>query len=146
MAIFLTVLLSVLIVAGLFYLIRTRHTPTPARRSTHSAIAAQTGTLAHLRENKFFWGAELSTPGCSTSRELLGKPFPFEKAPELPLPGCANTLETCNCVFKGLRDRRVTHRRLQEDRRAEVRFDKTHPDRRKNAGRRRGDRWVGHAL
>ena len=148
MAIFLTVLLSVVIVAGTLILLRRRRMPSRARRiaRSESTSPVQTGSLAHLKENKFFWGAELSQPGCTESRELLGRQFPFDQAPELPLPGCTRTLETCACQFRGLRERRDRHRRLGSDRRGEVRFDKTHPDRRTNAGRRRGDRWVGHSL
>ena len=148
MAIFLTVLLSVLIVAGAVMLLRSRRKPSRARQiaRSESLSQAQSGSLAHLRENKFFYGAELSKPGCAESRQLLGQPFPFEQAPELPLLGCKHTLETCACEFKGLRERRTRHRRLASDRRGEVRFDKTHPDRRANAGRRRGDRWVHHSI
>jgi hypothetical protein len=146
MAIFLTVLLSVVIVAGVMILLRNRRTPSRARRiaRSESVSLAQPGSLAHLQENKFFWGAELSQPGCVESRELLGHQFPFDQAPELPLAGC--TQRTCACQFKGLRECRIRHRRLGSDRRGEVRFDKTHPDRRANAGRRRGDRWVRHTL
>jgi len=148
MAIFLTVLLSVVIAAGLFILLGKRRTPSRSRRieRSESASPVQTGSLEHLRENKFFWGAELSQPGCVESRTLLGRQFPFTQAPVLPLPGCTHALETCSCEFKGLRERRARHRRLQQDRRVDVRFDKTHPDRRANAGRRRGDRWVRHTL
>mgnify|MGYP001817280387 CR=1 FL=1 len=146
MAIFLTVLLSVVIVAGVMILLRSRRTPSRARRIAHSESVslAQSHSLAHLQENRFFWGAELSQPGCAESRQLLGQQFPFDQAPELPLAGCTHW--TCACQFKGLRERRIRHRRLESDRRGEVRFDKTHPDRRANAGRRRGDRWVRHAL
>lgn len=148
MAIFLTVLLSLVIVAGALILLRGRRTPSRARRiaRSESASPVQTGSLEHLRENRFFWGAELSQPGCAESRTLLGRQFPFEQAPDLPLPGCTQALGTCSCEFKGLRERRARHRRLQQDRRVDVRFDKTHPDRRANAGRRRGDRWVSHTL
>jgi hypothetical protein len=146
MTIFLIILLGVVIVAGIYILMHGRHTPSRARRAALSEVVTQgqTGSLARLRENRFFWGVELSQPGCTESRELLGQQFPFAQVPELPLPGC--THRACTCQFKGLRELRVTHRRLQPDRRAEVRFDKTHPDRRMNAGRRRGDRWVRHTL
>ncbi|MGB5261047.1 MAG: hypothetical protein WBO34_11075 [Gammaproteobacteria bacterium] len=146
MTIFLIILLSVVIVAGIYILLRGRHTPSRARRAARSAVTAQiqTGSLARLQENRFFWGAELSQPGCAESRELMGRQFPFAQAPALPLSGC--THRPCTCQFRGLQERRTSHRRLQPDRRVEVRFDKTHPDRRRNAGRRRGDRWVHHTL
>ena len=144
MYIFLTILLAGLVVAVGIALLRNRKTHVHARRTP--AVPRQTGTLAHLQENKFFWGVEFSKPGCPESRELLGKQFPFDQAPTLPLPGCTQTLENCTCEFKGLRDRRSSHRRMMPDRRTEVRFSKSHPDRRTNAGRRRGDRWVHHSL
>ena len=148
MAVYLIALISVLIVAGAIILLRDRYARPAVRRGAQkeSVTMRQSGTLASLEKNKFFWGAEISKPGCPESRELLGKQFPFDQAPQLPLPGCNQTIESCTCEFKGLRDRRTSHRRINADRRTEVRFDKTHPDRRTNAGRRRGDRWVHHAL
>ena len=146
---FLIALISIVIVVlAVIILLRGRHTTRPTHRPVRSKSMpdSQTGTLAHLEENKFFWGAELSKPGCAESRALLGKQFPFDEAPELPVPGCKKTAATCTCEFRGLRDRRVRPRRVNPDRRSEFRFDKTHPDRRTNAGRRRGDRWVHHAL
>ena len=144
MTIFLSVLLAALIVAGMFMLLRYRKLK--VHRQRPAAIQRQAGTLAKLKENESFWGAELSKAGCDESRALLGKQFPFEGTPVFPLPGCTQTILTCTCEFRGLRNRRVKHRRVTPDRRTEVRFDKTHPDRRANAGRRRGDRWVHHAL
>lgn len=148
MAVYLIALISVALVVGTIFLLRDRYARPSVRRGAHdkSVTMSQSGTLASLKKNKFFWGVEFSKPGCPESRELLGRQFPFDQAPTLPLPGCKQTIETCTCEFKGLRDRRISHRRLNPDRRTEVRFDKTHPDRRTNAGRRRGDRWVHHAL
>ena len=144
MAIFLTILVAGLIVAGLYAMLRYNRRQVRERRTP--ALQRQAGSLAQLKDNKFFYGAELSVPGCEESRQLLGKPFPFEQAPELPVPGCNHTAATCACVFRGLRDRRISHRRVNRDRRTDIRFDKSHPDRRSGAGRRRGDRWVHHAL
>lgn len=144
MAIFLTILVAGLIVAGLYAMLRYNKLHVRDRRA--SAGQRQAGSLSQLKNNKFFYGAELSMPGCEESKQLLGKPFPFEEAPKLPVPGCNHTVATCACVFRGLRDRRTAPRRVNPDRRSELRFDKTHPDRRTNAGRRRGDRWVHHAL
>ena len=144
MAIVLTILLAGLIVAGLYAMLRYNKLKVRDRRAP--AVQRQAGSLAQLKNNKFFYGAELSIPGCDESKQLLGKEFTFEEAPEFPVPGCNHTAATCACVFKGLRDRRAAPRRVNPDRRTEVRFDKTHPDRRTNAGRRRGDRLAHHAL
>jgi hypothetical protein len=146
MAIFLTAFLIVAIVAGLFFLARHQRTPARARKAARRKTNEfpDAGTLEKLRQNKFFWGVELWQPGCAASYELLGQQFTFDNAPQIPIAEC--TRETCTCQFKGLRDRRTRPRRIQPDRRDEVRFDRTHPDRRKNAGRRRGDLWVSHTL
>ena len=112
--------------------------------SSKNGAAAVAGSLVKLQNNASFWGAEITQPGCTEAYNLLGQRLPFIHIPRLPLEGC--TREACTCQFKGLLERRKSHRRLSQDRRGEIRFDKSHPDRRKNAGRRRGDLWVNHAL
>ena len=146
MAFFLTAFLIVAIAAGLFFLVRHQRTPARARKAARrkAAVLPDAGTLEKLQQNNFFWGAELSQPGCAASYKLLGRQFSFDSAPQIPHAEC--THETCTCQFKGLRDRRTRPRRTHPDRRDEIRFDRTHPDRRKNAGRRRGDLWVSHTI
>ena len=146
MAIYLTTFLIVAIAVGLFFLIRYQRTPSRARKASRRQTRElpDAGTLEKLRQNKFFWGAELWQPGCAASYKLLGRQFTFDDAPQIPDAEC--TRKTCTCQFKGLRDRRMRPRRISPDRRGEVRFDRTHPDRRKNAGRRRGDLWVSHTI
>lgn len=145
MAIFLTVLLTIVVV-GLIILSRRGRARSHARATEIRTPADKTDTatsVARLREKGGFWGVELGQSGCAESDKLLGHQFTFDEAPKLPLHDCNRT--SCNCHFKGLRDRRLQPRRISSDRRDEVRFDKTHPDRRRNAGRRRGDMWVGHS-
>ncbi|MDX1697257.1 MAG: hypothetical protein R3308_03180 [Thiohalobacterales bacterium] len=146
MAIALTVILITAILVGLFLLLQNRSRPSRARKAARAGAGQHygTGSLDKLRENSFFWGAELWQPGCAESYKLLGKQYRFEDAPVIPLDGCGR--KRCTCQFKGLRDRRSRPRRIHPDRRSEVRFDKTHPDRRVKAGRRREDRWVNHTL
>ena len=147
MAIFLTVLLSVVIVIGLIVRSRRSRTRSRAHAVANRAAAGLGDTatsVARLREKGGFWGVELGQSGCAESDKLMGRRFTFDEAPKLPLHDCNRT--SCNCHFKGLRERRLQPRRIRSDRRDEVRFDKTHPDRRRNAGRRRGDdMWVGHS-
>lgn len=147
MAILLTALLITAIAIGLIVLMKRGRPSSRARSAANRAPAdkADTATsIARLREKGQFWGVELGQTGCAESDKLLGRQFTFDEAPVLPLEGCSRN--TCNCHFKGIRDRRLQPRRMSSDRRVEVRFDKTHPDRRKKAGRRRGDMWVGHSL
>jgi hypothetical protein len=145
MAIFLTFLLIVAIIMGLLTLSRYRSKPSHAHKAVRNEAIPGTGSLASLREKKeLFWGAELGQPGCTESHKLLGHQFSFGHAPDLPLAGC--TREACTCQFKGLRERRVRARRTHSDRRSEVRYDKSHPDRRAPRCRRRGDLWANRAL
>ena len=147
MAIFLTILLIAAITFGVIVLSQRGRAGSRARSAANRAPADKSdtaGNITLLREKGHFWGVELGQSGCAVSDKLLGSRFTFDEAPVLPLDGCGRN--TCNCHFKGLLDRRTQPRRMQSDRRVEVRFDKTHPDRRRNAGRRRGDMWVGHSL
>ncbi len=146
MAIYLTLLLIIAVCIGLYFLIRHRRTPARARDAAHKTDTDKTlaGSLEKLQENSFFWGAELWQPGCTESYKMLGQKFAFGSAPEMPFEGC--TRKICTCQFKGLRDRRIEARRLQPDRRDQIRFDKTHPDRRSRISRRRSDLWANHAL
>lgn len=147
MTILLTALLITAIVIGLIVLMKRGRARSRARSAANRAPAdkADTATsIARLREKGQFWGVELGQTGCAESDKLLGRQFTFDEAPALPLDDCSRN--TCNCHFKGLRDRRLHPRRMSSDRRVEVRFDKSHPDRRRKSGRRRGELWAGHSL
>ncbi len=147
MAIFLTVLLITVIAIGVIVLSKRGRAGSGARSTAGRTSITSDDTarsLARLQEKGNFWGVELGQAGCAESSKLLGRQFTFDEAPSLPLEDCSRN--ACNCHFKGLRDRRTYPRRMSSDRRVEVRFDKTHPERRRNAGRRRGDMWVGHSL
>lgn len=141
MAVYLVIFLIVAIIIGLVALLILQRQPARAPRIPRRQPADNdSSALDQLRQNRFFWGAELFQPGCSESGKLLGKQFSFNDAPDLPLPGCSR--ETCACQFKGLRDRRVRARRINPDRRSELRFDRSHPDRRTLISRRRSDLWA----
>ena len=147
MAIFLTILLITAIAVGLFVLSQRRRVTSrthPAASLAPAEKADTASSITRLQEKGHFWGVELGQSGCAESDKLLGRQFTFDEAPLLPLDDCGS--ETCKCHFKGLRDRRLNSRRMQPDRRVEVRFDKTHPDRRRKSGRRRGELWAGHSL
>jgi hypothetical protein len=107
------------------------------------AAATKPGGMEKLRDNPMFWGVEMGQPGCEAAQALLGQQFTFDEAPQLPLEGCNSA--NCTCQFKGLKDRRSMVRRLQEDRREALRFDKDRPpDRRSRKDRRRGNVWIDH--
>ncbi len=145
-------LLIIMVIAGLVWalrrqrggsLLRNRLMGNRSSLSNRSAVAARPGGIGKLRDNPLFWGVEMGQPGCEASRELLGKQFTFDEAPQLPLEGCNSA--NCTCQFKGLKDRRSMARRQQDDRRAALRFDKDRPpDRRSRKDRRRGNVWSDH--
>jgi len=144
-------LLIILVIVGLVWALRRRGGTTGLRsrlikrtgRIDKGAATAKPGGLEKLRDNPMFWGVEMGQPGCEAAQALLGQQFPFDEAPQLPLEGCNSA--NCTCQFKGLKERRTHARRQNEDRRAELRFDKDRPpDRRSRRDRRRGNVWTDH--
>jgi hypothetical protein len=147
----LILLLIVGIVAGLIWMFRGKQPPGRRRGAglqKYEGFNAgedphtQPGGLEKLRNNPLFWGVEMGQPGCEAAMALLGRQFTFDEAPQLPLDGCSSAM--CTCQFKGLKNNRTQHRRKQEDRRVEVRFEKDKPDRRSHRNRRRSDSWNDH--
>ena len=153
MAKILILLVIVGIIAGLVWMFRGKQNvgrPRARRLQKHESLIAEDdshaglGGLDKIRHNPLFWGVEMGQPGCEAAIALLGRQFSFEEAPRLPLEGCSAAM--CTCKFKGLKNRRVSQRRKQKERRVEVRFEKDKPDRRSRKDRRRGDRWNDHTL
>jgi hypothetical protein len=149
----LILLLIVGIVAGLIWMFRGKQPPGRRRGAglqKYDAFNAgedphaKLGGLEKLRNNPLFWGVEMGQPGCEAAMTLLDKQYTFDEAPQLPLPGCSSAM--CTCQFKGLKNKRTQHRRNQEERRVEVRFEKEKPDRRSRKNRRRSDSWNDHTL
>lgn len=139
---FLVVLVIAVAVAGLFWILRGHRTPQRhrGRPAPTAAPAALPGGLDKLRNNDLFWGVQISHAGCAAAQSLQDQQYPFDAAPQLPLPDCDSA--NCTCQFKGLTDRRANARRNCPDRRNEIRFGKDHLDRRApEKGRRRGDKW-----
>ncbi|HYQ71616.1 MAG TPA: hypothetical protein VET88_06775 [Gammaproteobacteria bacterium] len=143
-------LLIILVIVGLFWALRRQSRGGTGLRNKllarpaggGSTAAPKPGGLEKLRDNPMFWGVEMAQPGCEAAHELLGRQFPFDEVPELPLEGCNSA--NCTCQFKGLTDRRKMVRRQQQDRRATLRFDKDRPERRSRKDRRRGNAWIDH--
>ena len=149
---FLIALVIVVIAAALFWVLRSQKSPTQRRKTSlqkyqqageHGSAANGQSAINKLKNNPMFWGMEMGQPGCESAMAILGRQYPFDSLPDLPLSGCSAA--SCTCQFKGLVERRTRHRRMVEDRRAVVRFYKDQPAaRRSGGGRRRGDSWIGH--
>lgn len=141
-------LVIILVVSAIIWFLRSQGTRTRRKlRHTHEAREPQDqkaslGGLDKLQSSGMFWGVEIGQPGCEAAHKLLGQQYSFAEAPELPLEGCTSAM--CTCLFKGVRECRSRHRRKQDDRRGEVRYDKGKSDRRSPKNRRRSDSWNDH--
>jgi hypothetical protein len=66
------------------------------------------------------WGVRISAPArekaCPKAREILGKEFPIDEKPQLPLPDCPYPRQ-CECYYAKLFDRRKEERRSGQERR-----------------------------
>ena len=153
MASVIVLLIIIVIVGALFWLLRSQRTRGHSRRQLRSEQAARKsqgqaapskpGGLDKLQASGLFWGVEIGQPGCEAAHKLLGRQYPFDEAPQLPLEGCSSAM--CTCQFKGLRERRSEHRRQQGERRGEIRFEEGKTDRRSPKNRRRSDSWNDHS-
>ena len=150
----LVLLLIVGVIAGMIWIIRGQGAAAKLTRQHHprpldevKAIAggkSKAQELDRLRHSRQFWGVEIQHPGCDAARKLGDRKFSFDEAPSLPVEGC--TAAQCSCLYAGLKEHRVTHRRTQQDRRENIRFDAKKPDRRKLKDRRRHfDQWKGRS-
>jgi hypothetical protein len=143
----LILLLIVGVLTGMVWFWPRQHKPKRAGKVPHSSSVDGANTLATLQKlqaNSLFWGVSISRPGCVASRQLMNRQFTFGDAPVLPLPDC--DAEKCTCQYSGLKHRRGGgSRRVNEDRRNEVRFDKERPERRSHKTRRRGEKWEDHS-
>jgi hypothetical protein len=91
------------------------------------------------------WGVRISaaenSPVCAAARGILGKEFPLETKPPLPLANCPFPHQ-CGCRYDKLFDRRHDDRRSGHDRRvAGQRFEKDRVPRRSGKDRRRKIDW-----
>lgn len=147
-------LLIVVVIGALIWLISGRGAQTLKRRGKRQKTAepvkpgsprqVKAQALDKLANNKQFWGVEIQHAGCPAANELTHRQYSFEAAPQLPLEDCTTT--HCTCQYIGLIENRRSHRRSQEDRRENLRFDVDKPDRRSAKDRRRGfDQWKGRA-
>ena len=151
---FFVLLLIIGVVAGMIWILRSQGTagklirhrqPRPLDEVKEISDAkTKAHELEKLRHSRKFWGVEIQHPGCDAARKLAGQNFTLDEAPALPVEGC--TAAQCSCLYEGLKEHRETHRRTQQDRRENIRFDANKPDRRKVKDRRRHfDQWKGRS-
>ena len=150
----LVLLVILAVIAGIFWLLRGsgvqrlerlgHQHKRPEVEDEFVGLSTKAKALEKLSHSGQFWGVEILQGGCKASTALAGKQFTFNDAPALPLEGCEAHI--CPCQYKGLKERRSTHRRTQEDRRDGLRYDVKKPDRRALKDRRRQfDQWKGRA-
>jgi hypothetical protein len=87
------------------------------------------------------WGVRVGNAhkekACPQVRGLLGKEFPLDHKPPLPVKDCPFPHQ-CECHYVKLFDRRKEERRSGKERRAALRAEKGHQDRRSGNDRRKG--------
>ncbi len=97
-----------------------------SRRGTRPQPAEQPrptpqAQLWKLRRSGRFRGVRIDSH-CRASSHLVGRDYPFDGAPHLPVEGCDAAV--CACGYIGLPDRRARgDRRGSEDRRQSLRMD-----------------------
>lgn len=87
------------------------------------------------------WGVRITNANkdkaCPQVRAFLGKEFPLDKKPSLPVKDCPFS-QQCECHYVKLFDRRKAERRSGNERRKAVRVEDGHQDRRSGNDRRKG--------
>jgi hypothetical protein len=90
------------------------------------------------------WGVRITAStrekACPQARQILGKEFPMDKKPQLPLPDCPYPRQ-CECHYTKLFDRRKEERRSGEERRQGGQRFEAH-SRRSGKDRRKGKSGV----
>jgi hypothetical protein len=118
-----------------------RRSASPASR--HSNTSRPNGTVTATKHEKKVeqWGVRILNPhkekACPQVRGFLGKEFPLEHKPALPVKDCPFP-QQCECHYAKLFDRRKEERRSGNERRAALRAEKGHQDRRSGKDRRKG--------
>jgi hypothetical protein len=124
------IVLAVAIVAALLGLWVYRR---PAKATSARSVKSKAANHAEQ------WGVRIAAPArdraCPQAQELLGKEFPMDKKPPLPVPDCPYSHQ-CECHYVRLFDRRRHERRSDQDRRQAQRFEKDNPPRRSGKDRR----------
>ena len=130
------------LVLGLLWAVRRKRARERIRRqdATKAAVHPQpeADRLAYLKRSGLYWGVTLQTregqPACPQAQPLLGQAFALDAAPRLPLAGC--TLD-CKCHYHPLIEQRQGKpRRVQHERRSNLRYEPGKRNRRQLPTRR----------
>jgi hypothetical protein len=127
------------IVAGATALwIYRRRSGSPAPQHSPNGLAAVQAKPPKKAEQ---WGVRISNAhkekACPQVRGFLGKEFPLDHKPPLPVKDCPFP-QQCECHYVKLFDRRKEERRSGKERRQALRVEKGHQDRRSGKDRRKG--------
>lgn len=129
--------------AGFWYLRRKAAADgrTGAVQPNTAAARALANTPVHTTERRPGRMVRSCEDACAAVRRIESVWYPDAGCPRLPLEACGHPT-SCRCSWMRVLDRRVTHRRVQPDRRGSVRFEEK-ADRREGPDRRAdsGDRW-----
>jgi hypothetical protein len=130
-----TVLVAV--AAGLYlWKRRANHGGRPAAGPPNTAAArALEAAAVHTTERRPGRMINVGSECCRAATKIQSTWFAEGSAPVLPLEQCENA-PACRCNWMRVLDRRVTHRRVSPDRRAQLRFEERND--RRNPGDRRG--------
>lgn len=109
-----------------------RHGVSVPQRVTSPRRYAQPG-------DKKLWELHAAATSCEPARTRNGRKYQADDAPALPLPACA--LTECSCHYVAIKERRTWFRRKGEDRREDLRFEKTKIDRRERDRRKSESGW-----
>jgi hypothetical protein len=124
-----------IVLVAFYYLGGHRRSPKsqpPVRAPRPTTPQAQ---LLRLQNSGRFRGVRIDSH-CRASSHLVGRDYPFDGAPHLPVEGCDAAV--CACGYIGLPDRRALRdRRRSEDRRHSLRMEAE--ERRAERPRRQGD-------
>jgi hypothetical protein len=121
-----------------------RRTATPASHHPPHGQPRPQATPAKKAEQ---WGVRIAVANkdkaCPQVRGFLGKEFPKDKKPSLPVKDCPFT-QQCECHYVKLFDRRKEERRSGKERRKALRVEEGQQDRRSGKDRRKGKSldWV----
>lgn len=89
------------------------------RRNEAKPVAKAKGEHKKQAEQ---WGVRIAAPArdkaCPEARQIIGREFPLDKKPPLPLPHCPYPHQ-CACYYTKLFDRRKGQRRSAKERPAE---------------------------
>jgi len=138
-------IIGIVAIAAVFLIMRRSRAPErSAHRSAHAhgsgASSAERRAAKRTGDNVDQFRGLTFVPqadACEAALKARSRTFPAANRPQIPLSGCDR--DSCSCELRDVGGRRRGERRVNADRRGEVRFGE---DRRKGKDRRAGaDAW-----